>query len=257
MIFVLRLAIALCLAASPALAGSVPGFDWREDTIAFSNDTAFQYGIDERGELLISRRDEPAEYAHRCFVLARAVMQFHQFARFEPGAPRLSREEYREIIRRVSRVPVWAADRAPSRRIVVPGYAGLREFSAAYEGLMKEELGNWLPTYLRVGNWRLMMPFPRAGQTAAALRMAAAIDRGELQAVYISRFPKMNHVVVLFGFRVSRGGDVIFDAYDPNYAEEKTWLRYGADARSFDFPERWYFPGGRVNLFRVYLSPLH
>lgn len=253
----IRLACALLILTAAAHAGSVRGFHWRDDSIGFANDTAFAYGINERGELRISRREQPPDYAHRCFVLARAVMQFHQFARFEPRSPRVGREEYREIIRRVSRVPVWAGDRSPARRIVVPGYADLRDFSLAYEGLMKEELGNWLPTYFRVGNWRLMMPFPREGQTAAALRMAQAIDRGELQAVYISRFPKMNHCVVLFGYRVSREGDVIFDAYDPNYPQEKAWVRYDAAARSFDFMKRWYFPGGRVNLFRVYLSPLH
>ena len=73
--------LALC-AASPARA--VTNFDLHRDTFAFSNDTYFKYGVDEQGHLHITQRDVPAQFAHRCFVLTRAVLQFHQFARFDP-----------------------------------------------------------------------------------------------------------------------------------------------------------------------------
>jgi hypothetical protein len=52
-------------------------------------------------------------------------------------------------------------------------------------------------------------------------------------------------------------GNVRFTAYDPNYPAEPTYLDYDAATRSFDFEKRWYFPGGRVNAMRVFLSPLH
>jgi hypothetical protein len=77
----------------------------------FSNDTALAYGIDEAGELQINRREEKAEFAHRCFVLARGVMQFHKFARFAPEQPRVSRAEYRRRVRQLCKIPVWS--RAP------------------------------------------------------------------------------------------------------------------------------------------------
>jgi hypothetical protein len=136
-----------------AASAGARGFDLHRDTFAFSNDTALAYGVDEQGQLHISRREKPAEYSHRCFVLARAVLQFHQFARFDPKLPKLSREEYRVRLKRLCRISVWGS--SSRERIIFPGFADLRGFSVAYEGLLKEDLGNWLPTYLRIGNWRM------------------------------------------------------------------------------------------------------
>jgi len=246
------------LAHCPRARASAPThFDWRADTIAFSNDTVFSYGIDEAGQLTMHKKEKPPDYAHRCFVLARSVMQFHKFARFAPDQPRVSSAEYRQLIRRVSRVPVWFSEKKTYQRITIPGYENLNAFSRAYEHTFKEELGNWFPTYLRFGNWRMVGPFPRWGQQLAAQRILAELARGNLQAVYITRFPKMNHCIVLFDFHQKPNGDVLFDAYDPNYPNQLSSLFYRASERSFDFEKRWFWPGGRVNLMRVYLSPLH
>jgi hypothetical protein len=230
-------------------------FDLRRDTFAFSNDTAWAYGVDEQGQLHISRREKPADYTHRCFVLSRAVLQFHQFARFEPRQAKLSREEYRARIRRLCRIPVWAA--GPRERIVFPGFADLRAFSIAYEGLLKETLGNWWPTYLRVGNWRMAMPHFSRGQEAAAHWLERSIAEGRPRALYLARFPHMNHVVVACAVKPEPDGNLRFQVYDPNYPSRPSWLLYRADQRSFDFEKRWYFPGGRVNVMRVFISPFH
>lgn len=241
------LAAALPLSARP--------FDLRRDTFAFSNDTVFAYGVDEAGKLHISRREKPAEFSHRCFVLARAVMQFRQFARFAPEQGKVSREEYRRIILRLCRVPVWS--RGPREPIVVPGFADLRDFSIAYEGLLKENLGNWLPTYFRPGNYRMMMGHPRAGQAMVARWLEESVREGTLRALYLSRFPKMNHVVIVYAARKMANGDVRFTVYDPNYPAKPAYLTFDAATRSFAFEKRWYFPGGRVNAMRVFFSPLH
>ena len=246
---------ALCLLLLLAAPLCARDFDLRRDTFAFSNDTVWQYGVDERGQLHISLRDQPAEFSHRCFVLARAVLQFQQFARFAPEQPKVSREEYRRIIKRVCRVPVWSG--GPRERIVIPGYRDLHAFSVAYEGLLKEHLGNWLPTYLRIGNWRMAMGHPRAGQAAAARWLERSVAEKKLRAVYIARFPHMNHVVVVYAQRRERNGDIRFLVYDPNYPSQPSWLLYRAAERSFDFEKRWYFPGGRVNVMRVFISPFH
>ncbi len=250
----LRLLLVFCLLAAP-LSGAARDFDLRRDTFAFSNDTAFQYGVDERGKLHISVREKPADFAHRCFVLARAVLQFYQFARFAPAQPRLSREEYRRRIKKLCRIPVWSD--GPAERIVFPGYADLHSFSLAYEGLLKEHLGNWLPTYLRVGNWRMAMGHLRTGQASAARWLGASLDRGQPRALYLARFPHMNHVVIPYAQHHEAGGNISFLVYDPNYPNEPSWLFYRASERSFEFAPRWYFPGGRVNVMRVYLSPFH
>ena len=249
-----HLLLFLCLLFAPA-ALRARDFDLRRDTFAFSNDTAFQYGVDERGKLPVSLRETPADFTHRCFVLSRAVLQFHQFARFEVKAPRLSREEYRRRIRAICRIPVWS--RGPAERIVIPGYADLHSFSTAYEGLMKANLGNWLPTYLRVGNWRMAMGHLRPGQAAAARWLSASLDRGQPRALYLARFPSMNHGVIPNAQKRESGSNVRYFVYDPNYPNEPTWLLYRASERSFEFAPRWYFPGGRVNVMRVFISPLH
>lgn len=247
------LAILLFALPSPSRAGEA--FDLYRDTFAFSNDTAWKYGVDERGKLHISRREKPAEFSHRCFVLARAVLQFHQFARFEPKQPRLSREEYRRRIKQLCRIPVWGE--GPKGKVVFPGYRDLHDFSRAYEGLLKETLGNWWPTYWRVGNWRMAMGHPRAGQAAAARWLVESLEQGKPRALYLARFPQMNHVVVPYSFQREAGGNVSFLVYDPNYPSQPSWIFYRASERSFEFEPRWYFPGGRVNVMRVYLSPIH
>lgn len=251
--FVILLAALLFASAAPKL--SARPFELRRDTFAFSNDTVFAYGVDEAGTLHISRREKPAEFSHRCFVLTRAVLQFHQFVRFAPEQQKVSREEYRRIVRRICRIPVWSS--GPRERIVVPGFADLRAFSTAYEGLLKENLGNWLPTYFRPGNYRLMGGHPRSGQAMVARWLEESMREGRPRAIYLSRFPKMNHVVVVYAAQRVADGKTRFTVYDPNYPAKPSFLTFDPARRSFDFEKRWYFPGGQVNAMRVYLSPLH
>jgi len=246
--------IALAFALQ-ARAAAPTHFDWRADTIAFSNDTVFAYGIDEAGHLIIHRRTIPARFAHRCFVLVRAVLEFHKFARFAPAEPRATDAEYRALLLHICRIPVWMPGRAPGDRIVIPGYRNLNDFSRAREHIMKETIGNWFPTYLRVGNWRMIGPFPRFGQASACAQILRGLDRGKLQAVYLTRFPKMNHCVILFDYHRNSPTTIRFDAYDPNYPNTLSWVEYDTRQRGFNFERRWFWPGGRVNLMRVYLSP--
>ena len=249
----LPFSLLLLLLLAP-LAGARP-FELQRDTFGFSNDTAWQYGVDEKGKLHISQRQVPAEFSHRCFVLGRGVLQFWQFARFEPAQPRVSREEYRRLLKQVCRIPVWSA--GPREKIVIPGYRDLHDFSLAYEGLLKENLGNWWPTYWRVGNWRMAMGHPRPGQAAAARWLADSVDHGRLRAIYLARFPSMNHVVIPYAMDREAGGNLSFRVYDPNYPSQPSWVFYRASERSFEFEPRWYFPGGRVNVMRIYISPFH
>ncbi len=250
-------AVVFTIFALKASALCVPDFKWRRDSLSFSNDTVLSYGTDERGHLTMRAREKPVAYSHRCFVLARAIMQFHQFARFAPELPSVSDAEYRRLIRKVSRIPTWQSSRPNERRIVIPGYADLRQFSRGREMLLKQELGEWWPSYVRIGNWRMVFPFPPAGQKAAAEKLIERMDRGDLQAVYITWFPWMNHCVVLFDYHRLANGDVKFDICDPNYPDAPGVLFYHAATRTFDFPKRWYWTGGRVNLLRVYISPFH
>ena len=127
----------------------------------------------------------------------------------------------------------------------------------AYEGLLKENLGNWLATYLRVGNWRMTMGHLRAGQAAADRWLEQSVAEGKLRAIYLARFPKMNHVVVVYRATKLPNGHTRFTVYDPNYPNEPSWVDYLPEQRSFEFQKRWYFPGGRVNVMRVFITPWH
>lgn len=229
-------------------------FDLERDTFAFSNDTAFAYGIDEQGKLQISLRKDKPDFAHGCFLMIRGCVQFWKFARFLPNEPRLPRGEYHRRVNQVFRIPAWSCTR---QKIDFPGFADLSDFSRAYEGLLKEDLGNWLLTYLRPGNWRLMLGHPRSGQTFVANWMATEWERGNVPAIYLSRFPEMNHAVLVVGAKREANGDIAFDVYDVNYPKVPAKLRYVAARQSFDFARRWYFPGGQVNAMRIYISPMH
>lgn len=230
-------------------------FDLQRDTVHFANETAWAYEVDEAGHLQMSAREHPAVYARSCFLLTRAVLQFHHFAHFDPKAPRVSREGYRALIRKISRIPVWRG--AVGERVVIPGFRDLRAFGMAYEGLLKENLGHWLPTYFRVGNYRMALGHPRSGQAMVARWLRESVEAGRPRALYLSRFPHLNHAVLAYAVEPEADGNLRFLIYDPNYPGTASWLRYVAARQSFDLQKRWYFPGGQVNAMRIFLSPLH
>ena len=238
--------------------GAKPDFDPRKDAFSFNNDTVREYLPDANGEIVSRNRkkgDGSDGFMHSCFLLSRATMQFAKFAVFDPDAPKVSPAEYRRRVRTIFRRSLWLP--APKEKTVIPGYANLWDFSVDHKAMLQTDMGSWRLSYVRVGNFRMGFPHPRSGQALAARRLVQAIDGGELQAVYLARFPKMNHCVVLYDYEAQPNGDIKFLMYDPNYCGEAGWLKYSARERSFDIQERWFYNRGRVNLMRVFLSPFH
>ncbi len=235
------LRLLLLLICAPALFAR--DFTPRRDGFAFSNETVFAYGVDEAGGLHIGPRETAPVYSRRCFVMVRAALQFWKFADYQPRARRLTDEEYRKRVRALIRKPVWST--RPDR-VTLPGYADLWHFSAAHRRMFQEELGHWLPTYLRVGNWRMGFPWQRLWQGFPARVAAEHVKRGEPRAFYLTRFPSMNHAVLAFAARERAGGALQFSVYDPNYAGRPARLNYDPTTRRFDFEKRFYFPGGTV-----------
>jgi hypothetical protein len=255
-------------------------FSPKYDGFAFANDTVREYRQGSDGRITAVSRAElvhlessqkpdvstprmhanadAPRYQHSCFILCRAAIQFYRFAQFDPKAPRLSPEDYRPLLKHLFRIPVWFPDRAGKpHAIVIPGYRNVYEFSKSHARLIQETGGAWLPTYFRVGNWRMIGPFPRWGQHLASERLLAGLDCGELQAVYVARFPHLNHCLVIYDYLLEPGGNIQFLVYDPNYPRETAWLRYHARSRTFELQKRFYFNAGLVNVMRVYISPLH
>lgn len=231
-------------------------FDPRRDGFAFANETVLAYGVDERGRLQMSSKEVPARFAHRCIAMARGAMQFWKFARFAPEQPRITPEEYRKRLRRLFRIPVWFGARSPARRIEFPGYADLWSFSRAHRRMVQEEIGAWFPTYVRPGNWRMPCPVTRLLQPMTARAVARGV-KTEPQAVFLAKWPSMNHVVLAYRSSLQPDGRTRFLVYDPNYPGESARLDYLPDRQLFDFEKRFYWPGGVARAFRIYLSPLH
>lgn len=126
---------------------------------------ALRFGVDTfafRNDSRIHHRGKPDLYASRCFVLARAVVQFRRFAHFEPGAPRLEAAKYTALVRRITRRAPWRAPLPVAERVVLPGFGARHELTREAEAAVKAGL-----------------PRPRAQQERVAAEIVA-----ELQAVF-------------------------------------------------------------------------
>ena len=136
---------------------------------------------------------------------------------------------------------------------MIPGYAGLREFSVAWEALLKRECGGAWQSYFQRGNWRMVFPFTRAHQQNEADRLLSILEQGGLPVVHVLRFPQLtiNHTVLLFSAR-SHAGTIEFRAYDPNIPEREVILCFDRATRTFTWPALPYFVGGRVDVYEIY-----
>ena len=229
-------------------------FDPRRDVFSFSNDTVLNYEVTAGGRLRLGAKAQSGKPTRCCFLFTRSAIQFWKFARFEPRLRRLSEEEYRRRLRDLFGIPPWTHR---TRRIVFPGYADLWSFSRGHEDAIRAEIGSWLLTYLRVGNWRMMNPIVRLRQRAIAENLFSAVSKGEVRAMYLAKFPHMNHVVLVYHAERLPDGGMRFTTYDANYAGESARLDYLPKRNLFDFERRFYWPGGALRAFPVYDSPLH
>jgi hypothetical protein len=191
---------------SPHAAATVTGFSFSTDTFAFPNQ--------------IRARTPNAEYANYCFVLARAVRQFYQFARFEPHAPRLTYDQYVERVEAVAALRPYDPSLPHERRIVIPGYATLREFTAAEEKAVKVGLGGMTArfwSFIHWTNWRVGAPLPDGHQEQVAAEIAHEIRQGRLVQLLISNWPKpeLNHTTIAYAYRDTAEG-IEFTMWDPN-----------------------------------------
>ncbi|HYB69496.1 MAG TPA: hypothetical protein VEH80_02430 [Candidatus Bathyarchaeia archaeon] len=227
-------------------------FDFERDAFAFPNELLCEYRVDPAsGEMRLTRRTPRPRYVLRCFVLAKAARQFLYHARFEPAAPPCDDATYRRLIQAVLRGSV----RRPSpeeRAIVIPGFAGLRELSAAREVLVKAACGGAWRSYLQRSHWRMIFPMPPAHQERTAVDLLAALQGGDAPIVHVLRFPSLtiNHVIVLFdGARTASGA--WFLAYDPNDPERPARLAYDRGGRRFSLPANHYWRGGPLGVFEI------
>jgi hypothetical protein len=184
--------------------------------------------------------------------MVRATREFFYHARFDPALPRTTAPEYEKLVRRV----IQRNSRCPSRdeeQIVVPGFANLHEFSAAFPNVLKDQCGTAWSSYFQRGNWRMVLPITRRAEAKTAERLVEELHAGQLPIVHVYRFPDttLNHGILIYG-QSARDHEVLFQVYDPNNPGRPAELRYDQDARTFLFERNQYFPGGPVKVYEVY-----
>ncbi|MBV9127044.1 MAG: hypothetical protein JO117_03045 [Verrucomicrobia bacterium] len=247
--FVFFLLLPLCARARP--------FDYRRDSLAFPNETVFEY---RGGQVLSRHRQKPKkerEYSRRCFVVARAAVQFWKFARFDPAAPPLADDDALAArVRAVTRRSVWRAALPERERVVFPGYRDLRELSKARVGVLQENLGLGWPTYFRFGNFGILWSPTGERQARTAAEIDAALARGEPTILWLINFPSlsMNHSVVVLAREPASSAtrQTIYRVYDPNYTDAPRRLTYRTDSHAFFYDKTFYFGGGEVHVKPIY-----
>jgi hypothetical protein len=226
-------------------------FDFERDTFAFANELLWEYRLDPAARKMIFRKRDPRpDYAHRCFVLTRAARQFLYHARFDETQKIAGDEVCRQLIRRVvSRNPRLPAE----DQIVIPGFASLREFSAARERLLKAECGGAWRSYVLRSHWRMIFPISREHQRLAAEGVAAKIKNDFSPIVHLVKFPSLtiNHGMILFDAAEGEN-EIQFSAYDPNLPEKPSRLIFNRAAKTFFLPANSYWPGGELNVIEIF-----
>ena len=249
------LATAAC-ASAPATNGgallgleapvAVPTFSFERDTFAFPN-------------MIRSRHpdDEPGLYANYCFVLARALRQFAQFVRFDPAASKLDQSGYVERVKQVAARAAYDPAPPPAERIVIPGYANLREFSREQETAVKEGLGGRWLTMFHWTNWRVALPISDDHQERLALTIIDEIRAGRLVQLLVSNFPKpeLNHTVVVFE-SIPKKGAVDFVVWDPNNPDGPGIITFDQGARGFWATDVYDTDPGPIRAYLLYYSRL-
>ena len=224
---------------------AAPAFSFAADTFAFPN-------------LIRARHpEEPDLYANYCFVLARALRQFAQFARFDASLPKLDPAGYVERVKRVADLSAWKQALPPDDRVVIPGYANLREFSRAEEPAVKEGLGGRFWTWVHWTNWRVTFPVTRGHQEAVAQEIVDDLRTGRLVQLLVTNWPKpeLNHTLVVFESRSAEHG-VEFLVWDPNDPSEPGVMTFDQSARRFWATHLYDTEPGPIRAFRMYYSPL-
>jgi hypothetical protein len=242
-------------AYEPATTPSLRPFHFETDTFAFANETVWHY-VDGTVQ-----PDSPGarkrEYTRHCFVLTRAAVQFWKFARFVPGARPLTSGELAYRIRQVTGRSVWLDALPPEQQVVFPGYANLREISAAHPGAFQANIGAGWPVYFRAGNMPIVMPMGQASETKLNGEIMHDLGDDVPTIVWLYNFPSLsiNHVVVIFaGYRDANLFH--YTVYDPNYADAAKKLTFNLTTRTFSYQPTFFFKGGEVTARAIYRGVL-
>jgi hypothetical protein len=223
-----------------------PALAFGADTFAFENESRSR------------NAGKPDLYANYCFVMARAVLQFQRFARFDRAAPRLDAAGDEERVRRVVAHAPWRAPLPAAERVVIPGYGSLHELSRAETAAVKAGLGPRWWTLLHWTNWRVGLPVGGEHQEGVAREILAELRAGRPAQLLVTNLPawELNHTVVAYGARVAPDGAIEFVVYDPNDARAPGVIAFDPAARRFAARSLHDTTPGAIRAFRMSHHPL-
>jgi len=248
------LSAVVVISVAPANAAE-PEFRFDRDTLAFANQTVFEY---HEGHASLRKKSAVKldAYNRHCFVLCRTAMQFKKFARFDRHGAPLDDASLAARVRVVTHRAAWAEPLPEDQRIVFPGYKDLREMSKARRELLQRTIGHGWPSYFRVSNARMMFQ-PGAGyQEKTHARVNAALARGQVFVGFLTTYPRLsiNHSILIYkqeSFSPNPGVERYL-VYDPNHPELPRELVWSPSTRSFSYQKDWDFIGGFVRVYQVY-----
>ncbi len=263
----MRILIALSLIAISSGCASIkptagPGrsFDFQRDTFAFHNDLVFKIQKSSISpEVATTPQELERPYTRRCFIMAAGVVQFWKHARFDPDASPVSEKELARRIRQIRDDATWWPTEPPDKRVVFPGFTGLRDLSEREGALVRANMGAGCTTYFHLR--KFPMPFlpSRPHQAHLCEELRDWLRQGHPMVLWLYNFPhvNMNHAVAAFEEIPSpRPGQIAFHVYDPNYTDAPRTLVFDTATRSFSYDKTFYFPGGIVHARPMYTSLL-
>jgi hypothetical protein len=254
-----RAARSLCLMLVLAGCASAPPIE--RSAPRPTSGAALRFGVDTfafRNDIRWKNPGKTDMYANYCFVMARAVTQFHRFARFAPELPRVEPPVYTRLVSEVVARAPWDDPLPPAERVVIPGYASLHDLSAAHEAAVKAGLGGFVWTFVHWTNWRVVFPVTGGQQERVAREILAELDAGRMVQLLVTNLPKveLNHTVIAYDYRIYEGRFIEFIVYDPNEPEEPGWVAFDRAERSFFASGVYDTEPGEIRAFRMYYSSL-
>ncbi len=233
-------------------------FKFERDTFSFSNELLWEYSFDpQTGRGTTFRRNPPPTYAHHCFVLVRAALQFFRHGIFDASKPQASDIDYAQIIRRMmKRNP--RVECSFEQRIVIPGFDCLRSFSRDREAVLKAKCGGAWQSYFLRSHWRMVFAISRNHQERTAGNLQEHLNGERVAAIHLVRFPQLtiNHGMLLYGSETVTD-EIRFHAYDPNLPAQRTIVTYRTLERTFHLPANTYWPGGPLDIIEIYRGWLY
>jgi hypothetical protein len=186
-------------AYEPPAAPAPRPFRYDTDTFSFANETVWNY---VNGS--VQSESSPANPKARLHApLLRGDPRRRPVLEIRPLRSQGRAASARSLaarIRDVTERSVWLPALSRRERIVFPGYANLREISAADPGVFQANIGLGWPVYFRAGNMPIVAPVYRETEARLNDEIFHDLQLNYPTIVWLYNFPSLNinHVVVVF-----------------------------------------------------------